>query len=131
MRRLVGVVRLAAIVLFGGWAVAFTVAALARRLAELYGANTSTSAEIDLDELALRSVVFDTHGAEFDVLYDVENRELVRLDAISPSVITSLIVVEDEGFWDHNGADAKAVGRAFIANVNEGGVEQGGSTITQ
>jgi len=131
VRSLVGLVRLAAIVLFGGWALAFTVAALAPRLAELYAANTSTSAQIDLDELALRSVVFDKHGAEFDVLYDVENRELVTLDAISPSMVTSLIVVEDEGFWDHNGVDAKAIGRAFIANVNEGGVEQGGSTITQ
>ncbi|MGA0238925.1 MAG: hypothetical protein ACO3PD_11040 [Acidimicrobiales bacterium] len=35
VRSLVGLVRLAAIVLFGGWALAFTVAALAPRLAEL------------------------------------------------------------------------------------------------
>ena len=46
-------------------------------------------------------------------------------------MIMSLLVVEDEGFYDHNGVDAKAIGRAFIENVNAGGIEQGGSTITQ
>ncbi|MEM9465000.1 MAG: transglycosylase domain-containing protein, partial [Actinomycetota bacterium] len=131
MRGIVGLLRLAAILVGGGLAVAFTVAALAPRVSDIYAANDSTSAEIDLNELALRSIVYDRHGAEFDVLYDVENRELVALDDISPQMITSLIVVEDEGFWDHNGVDAKAIGRAFIENVNAGGIEQGGSTITQ
>ncbi|MEO0493470.1 MAG: transglycosylase domain-containing protein, partial [Actinomycetota bacterium] len=98
---------------------------------DIYAANESTSAEIDLNELALRSIVYDMHGDEFDVLYDVENRELVDLDDISHAMIMSLIVVEDEGFYDHNGVDAKAIGRAFIENVNAGGIEQGGSTITQ
>lgn len=131
MRGLVGLVRLAAILVFGGLAVAFTVAALAPRVADIYAANSSTSAEIDLDELALRSIVYDKNGDEFDVLYDVQNRALVELDEISQTMITSLIVVEDEGFWEHNGVDAKAIGRAFIENVNAGGIEQGGSTITQ
>ena len=131
MRGIVGLLRLAAILVIGGFAVAFTVAALAPRAKEIYGANESTSAEIDFDELALRSIVYDTNGDEFDVLYDVENRALVELDDISDTMVTSLIVVEDEGFWDHNGVDAKAIGRAFIENVNAGGIEQGGSTITQ
>ena len=131
MRNLVGLIRLAAILVFGGLAVAFTIAALAPRIGDIFGANDSISAEINLDELALRSIVYDKNGDEFDVLYDVENRALVTLDEISQSMITSLIVVEDEGFWDHNGVDAKAIGRAFIENVNAGGIEQGGSTITQ
>jgi len=128
---MVGLLRLAAILVIGGFAVAFTVAALAPRAKEIFDANQSTSAQIDLDELALRSIVYDKNGDQFDVLYDVENRALVELDDISPTMITSLIVVEDEGFWEHNGVDAKAIGRAFIENVNAGGIEQGGSTITQ
>ncbi len=131
VRGLVGLIRLAAVLVFGGLAVAFTIAALAPRIGDIYAANDSTSVEIDLDELALRSIVYDKNGDEFDVLYDVENRALLTLDEIHQSMITSLIVVEDEGFWDHNGVDAKAIGRAFIENVNAGGIEQGGSTITQ
>ena len=124
-------VRLAAILVGGGVAVAFSIAALAPRFVEIIKANDSTSVEINLDDLALRSVVYDRNGDEFDVLYDVENRALVELDAISGYLITSVLVVEDEGFWDHNGVDAKAIGRAFVENVNAGGIEQGGSTITQ
>ena len=101
MRRLVvGLLRLAAIIGGGGLAVAFTLAAIAPRLGDIFTANESASAEINLNELALRSIVYDMHGDEFDVLYDVENRELVTLDDISPPMIMSLLVVEDEGFYD-------------------------------
>ena len=124
-------VRLAAILVGGGVAVAFSIAALAPRFVEIVKANDSTTVEINLDDLALRSIVYDRNGHEFDVLYDVENRELVKLDAISDYLITAILVVEDEGFWGHNGVDAKAIGRAFVENVNAGGIEQGGSTITQ
>ena len=41
------------------------------------------------------------------------------------------MVVEDEGFWDHNGIDARAITRALVENVAAGEVNQGGSTITQ
>ena len=53
---MVGFLRLAAIIGGGGLAVAFTVAALAPRVGDIYSANQSTTAEIDLDELALRSM---------------------------------------------------------------------------
>ena len=130
MRRLVvGLLRLAAIIGGGGLAVAFTLAAIAPRLGDIFTANESASAEINLNELALRSIVYDMHGDEFDVLYDVENRELVDLDDISHAMIMSLLVVEDEGFYDHNGVDAKAIGRAFIENVNAGGIEQGDAEV--
>ena len=79
----------------GGLAVAFTLAAIAPRLGDIFTANESASAEINLNELALRSIVYDMHGDEFDVLYDVENRELVTLDDISHAMIMSLLVVED------------------------------------
>lgn len=130
-RSILRLVRLAAILVGGGVAVAFSIAALAPRFAEIVQANESSTVEINLDELALRSIVYDRNGDEFDVLYDVQNRALVELDDISDLLITAVIVVEDEGFWDHNGVDAKAIGRAFVENVNAGGIEQGGSTITQ
>jgi membrane peptidoglycan carboxypeptidase len=131
VRGIVGLIRLATVLVGGGIVVAFTLAALGPRIAEIYSANESTVAEVNLDELALRSVVYDTNGDEFDVLYDVENRQLVTLDDVSDAMLAAVIAVEDEGFYEHNGIDAKAIGRAFIRNVNAGGIEEGGSTITQ
>ena len=131
MRGIVGLVRLATVLVGGGIVMAFTFAALGPRIVEIYNANESTVAEIRFDELALRSIVYDTNGDEFDVLYDVENRELATLEDVSDAMIATVIAVEDEGFYEHSGIDAKAIGRAFIRNVNAGGIEQGGSTITQ
>lgn len=131
VRFLLGGVRLVAVVIGGGVALAATLGALAPHLADIWSANESTAAEIDLSQLALRSIVYDANGDEFDVLYDVENRAPASLDEISEEARTAVVVVEDEGFWDHNGVNASAVIRALIRNVNAGGIEQGGSTITQ
>lgn len=108
-----------------------SLAALAPRVGEIFTANVSTSAEVNLDQLALRSIVYDANGDQFDVLYDVENRALVRLPDISHELITSVVTVEDAGFWQHNGVDAAAIARALVRNVSAGGIQQGGSTITQ
>src|SRR5262245_59163060 len=57
------------------------------------------------------------------------NREWVRLNQISPHVITALIATEDHRFYQHYGIDLQrtAVGllRVFI------GDPEGGSTLTQ
>lgn len=124
-------VSLGAILIGGGVAVAFSVAALAPRIGEFITANESRSAEIDLGELRTRSIVYDAYGNEFDVLYDVENREYAALDEISDQLVQAVIAVEDKGFWEHHGVDAEAIGRALLQNVEAGGIEQGGSTITQ
>ena len=123
--------RLGAIVAGGGVALALTFAVLAPRIGDIIDANSSTSTEVNLDELALRTIVFDRNGDEFDVLYDVENRALVEVKEISREAIIAITAVEDEGFWDHNGVNAQAIIRALIQNVSAGGIEQGGSTITQ
>jgi len=108
-----------------------SLAALAPHVGDILTANVSTSAEVNLDQLALRSIVYDANGGQFDVLYDVENRALVKLPDISHEMITSVVTVEDAGFWQHNGVDAAAIARALVRNVSAGAIEQGGSTITQ
>ncbi len=115
----------------GALATVVSLAALAPRVGEIFTANVSTSAEVNLDQLALRSIVYDANGDQFDVLYDVENRALVKLPDISHELITSVVTVEDAGFWQHNGVDAAAIARALVRNVSAGGIQQGGSTITQ
>jgi penicillin-binding protein 1A len=46
-------------------------------------------------------------------------------------VIDAIVAVEDADFYAHDGVNFRAITRAFFENVNAGGVEQGGSTITQ
>ena len=60
-----------------------------------------------------------------------EKRFLVNLDNMSPYLAKAFIAAEDGRFYQHEGVDLFAIARAFIANLREGGVSQGGSTITQ
>ena len=115
--------RLGAILVGGGIAVALTLAVLAPRIGSLVTANASSSAEIDLDELALRSIVYDANGDEFDVLYDVENRELAGLHDISKEALISIIVVEDEG----SGISGENLALRLRKTGNHSGEERGGA----
>ena len=51
-----------------------------------------------------------------------------RLDPLTTAAFVS---IEDRRFRRHWGIDPRAIGRAFVANFQAGGVRQGGSTITQ
>jgi penicillin-binding protein 1A len=53
---------------------------------------------------------------------------IAELDPLTPN---AFIAIEDRRFRRHWGIDPRAIGRAMVANVQAGGVRQGGSTITQ
>jgi penicillin-binding protein 1A len=53
---------------------------------------------------------------------------IAELDPMTPA---AFIAIEDRRFRRHWGVDPRAIGRAMVANVQAGGVRQGGSTITQ
>ena len=53
---------------------------------------------------------------------------IAELDPLTPA---AFIAIEDRRFRRHWGVDPRAIGRAMVANVQSGGVRQGGSTITQ
>jgi penicillin-binding protein 1A len=54
--------------------------------------------------------------------------DVARLDPITPAAFVS---IEDRRFYRHWGIDPRGIGRAMLANLRDGGVKQGGSTITQ
>ena len=54
--------------------------------------------------------------------------EAARLDPMTPA---AFIAIEDRRFRTHWGIDPRAIGRALAANLEAGGVRQGGSTLTQ
>ena len=68
------------------------------------------------------------------MLYDLHQdvrRTVVPYDQISHHVKNATVAIEDDQFYNHFGIDIKAIIRAAVSNVQEGGLGQGGSTITQ
>ena len=62
--------------------------------------------------------------------FQMEYREPVELDQISPYLIDAIISTEDARFYDHSGIDYYGVMRALVNNLAGGSLE-GASTITQ
>jgi len=60
-----------------------------------------------------------------------EDRILVRLDKVPPSLTEALVAMEDRNFYEHSGLSIRGLVRAFLANLKAGGWVQGGSTLTQ
>ncbi|HWG96749.1 MAG TPA: PBP1A family penicillin-binding protein [Nitrospira sp.] len=58
-------------------------------------------------------------------------REWIPLDRVPPTLIKTLLLIEDRRFFSHFGVDPIAIGRALWVNVTRGVVVQGGSTLTQ
>ena len=54
--------------------------------------------------------------------------DVTRLNKLTPA---AFVAIEDRRFYSHWGIDPRGVGRAMVANMQAGGVRQGGSTITQ
>ena len=59
------------------------------------------------------------------------DRTPVRLDELPSHLIEAVLTVEDHRFYRHHGLDYLRIGAAAIANLRDGRIVQGGSTITQ
>ena len=77
------------------------------------------------------SQIFAADGTLVTTLHGGENRDVVPLARIPRRLQDAVVAIEDERFWSHAGVDLRAVARAAFENVDEGGVVEGGSTITQ
>ncbi|MDX6267002.1 MAG: hypothetical protein QOD70_1742 [Frankiales bacterium] len=60
-----------------------------------------------------------------------KNRTIVPLSEVSKDAQHAVLAAEDRGFYSEPGISITGIGRALFANVQAGGVQQGGSTITQ
>lgn len=60
-----------------------------------------------------------------------EDRVFVALEDTPPLLIELLLATEDRQFYQHHGISLRGISRAMLANVRAGGLEQGGSTLTQ
>jgi len=87
---------------------------------------------VEAPPVALSSFIYDKDGNEITVFRGEQHRVNVEsLDEVPRNLQNAIIAIEDERFWQHSGIDLRAILRAARSNLNEGGVSEGGSTITQ
>ena len=97
-------------------------------LVELGGARvqriTAAGAQVDLMRLDPVQIggIYPSHG---------EDRVLVQLDDVPPTLRDGLLAVEDHRFYTHAGISLVGMARAAFSNLRSGQVVAGGSTITQ
>lgn len=76
------------------------------------------------------------------IVYDINGEEITRLSGIKdvyylndediPSILKkAFVILEDQDFYNHKGVDFSAILRAALADMKEGAIVQGASTITQ
>ncbi|HEY3202670.1 MAG TPA: PBP1A family penicillin-binding protein [Thermoanaerobaculia bacterium] len=63
--------------------------------------------------------------------YAIERRTLVSRADIPAVVRNALVATEDKNFFGHGGVDVRRTLSALVANLQQGGYAQGGSTLTQ
>jgi membrane peptidoglycan carboxypeptidase len=76
------------------------------------------------------SVIRYADGSELGRI-GTQRRQIVPLSKVSDPTQKAVLAAEDRGFYTEPGISPKGIARAFVANLKGGGVQQGGSTITQ
>ena len=86
--------------------------------------------ELTTEALPQRTEIVDSAGDPIATLYD-QNRVNVQLSQISRTMVKAIVAIEDYRFYQHGALDVKGTLRALFTNSTQGGVVQGGSSITQ
>src|SRR3954451_10288226 len=76
------------------------------------------------------SVMLAADGEVMTQFYD-QNRAPVAHDQIAEVMKQAMVAIEDARFYEHHGLDVQGTVRALLTNIASGGVEEGGSTLTQ
>jgi membrane peptidoglycan carboxypeptidase len=114
------------------------VVVLAGILVGLAGAFTATQQRYSQQVTTLADILpgdslkmYDAHGT---MIYQMLNQGLqttVPLSQISPNLAHAEIAIEDQYFWTNPGYDVTGIVRAALADLTNGRIVSGGSTITQ
>ncbi|MEV0718869.1 transglycosylase domain-containing protein [Asanoa sp. NPDC050611] len=79
---------------------------------------------------AQTSYVYASDGTTLLTMFYEEHRKYVPISQMSPYIQQAIVASEDQRFYEHNGVDPKGIARAFVANHQSDGVQQGASTLT-
>jgi penicillin-binding protein 1A len=75
--------------------------------------------------------VFDLHGHLIGTYSGEIKRFLIDTSKLPPYVAQAVISSEDKNYYHHGGVDLRGIVRAGWADLTGGGIQQGGSTISQ
>ena len=78
----------------------------------------------------MATTIYDKNNNVVDVL-EVDSRDAVKLEDVSPHVKEAFMAIEDKKFYSHHGLHFKGIIRAVLTNFLKGKATQGGSSITQ
>ncbi|WP_282920727.1 transglycosylase domain-containing protein, partial [Ignavigranum ruoffiae] len=100
--------------------------------AGLFGYYAMNAPEISKEELRgqVASKIFDRQGQLIKELGS-QKRNLLESSEIPQVLKDSVLAIEDARFYSHKGVDPIRIIGALLANIRQGDIVQGGSTITQ
>ena len=90
----------------------------------------------DIDKIVdykpkLTTQFFDKNNKHISNIFDNEHRLYVKYNNIPPSIIESLVAIEDTNFFEHNGINIDAIMRAIAKDIKAMALVEGASTLTQ
>jgi membrane peptidoglycan carboxypeptidase len=86
--------------------------------------------ELTFDAPPANTVLKAANGEVITSFYE-ENRAPVPGDRIAEVMKQAMVAIEDARFHEHHGLDVQGTARALVTNIAAGGVQEGGSTLTQ
>ncbi|MBB5297253.1 peptidoglycan glycosyltransferase [Deinococcus metallilatus] len=102
----------------------------------LWGRDLPSVQDLDVLELSGKTRVYDRNGALVGTLTpslssgQSVNRDLLKLNEISPWLQKAIVTSEDRRFYKHHGVDYIGIARGLLKGVLKNDLE-GGSSITQ
>jgi penicillin-binding protein 1A len=75
--------------------------------------------------------IYDRFDHLTSVISGEQDRQVIKLNQISPQMRKAMMAAEDHEFYSHGGINPTSIGRAILVNLQAGRIVEGGSTITQ
>ncbi|HEX6462707.1 MAG TPA: PBP1A family penicillin-binding protein [Candidatus Saccharimonadales bacterium] len=94
-------------------------------------ANTLSSKARIMNRNNTGVTLLDRNGQVFYQFYAARADTHVPLSEIAPVARQAIISAEDKGFYEHAGFSIQGIANAVWQNIKPGGLDSGGSTITQ
>lgn len=97
----------------------------------VYFANTLGSKERIMNRNKTGVTLLDQNDKVFYTFYNAHSNTYIPLNNIAEPVKKAVIASEDKDFYHHAGFSLRGIGNAVWQNLRPGGLNNGGSTITQ